>query len=217
MWGRSFIKGEYNLYIRYDPNEPNGRRNAYIKLICTLIAIWGPIISAIFYLGKFIAYLQGSNSKGIFYSIFWYLFFGVVDYLFLRVLNTQKKKIAGKFFTIYIGGILDVTAIVAIIVSILSLYRKRTGIVPLVISIMTTLIISIAIWLLLQKLNGHTIKFFSNIKTSPSWEQHNYENKTNSFATQNSDEFGSVIYCHKCGKQLPKDSKFCNSCGTKLK
>lgn len=101
------------MYIRYDPNEPGDRERAYGQFLLGFIVLWGTVGSVIYYLCSIIPFIEGSWSENVLYSIGLYTFMGILDFSVLNAGNSQKRKVAGKFFTIFFGGMLDATAMVA--------------------------------------------------------------------------------------------------------
>lgn len=206
------------MYIRYDPNKPGDRERAYGQFFLGLIVVWGTVGSAIYYLCSIIPFIKGCWSKNVLYSIGFYALMGVLDFFALNAGNKQKRKTAGKFFAIFLGGMLDITAIIALIISILSLCHGGSGLSLLLLSILSILIITVAIWLLCQKFDSRKIKLFTEKNLDDSVQkQAPLECAQSNWGQTNLKQEMSVIYCHKCGKQLPDDSGFCSSCGTKLK
>lgn len=205
-------------YIRYDPNKPGDRARAYGQFFLGFIVLWGTVGSAIYYLCSIVPFIKGNWSKNVLYSIGFYTLMGVLDFFILNVGNKQKRKAAGKFFTIFFGGMLDTTAVIALIVSILSLCHGGSGLSLLLLSILSILIFTVVIWMLCQKFDGRKIKLFteSNFEYSVQ-KQAPLECAQYNCTQTNLKQELSVIYCYKCGKQLPNDSGFCSSCGTKLK
>lgn len=205
-------------YIRYDPNKPGDRERAYGEFFWGFIVLWGTVGSVIYYLYSIVPFIKGNWSENVLYSIGFYALMGVLDFFFLNAGNKQKRKAAGKFFTIFFGGMLDITAVIALIVSILSLCHGGSGLFLFLLSILSILIVTVIIWMLCQKFDGRKIKLFteSNFEDSVQKQAPLECAQCNSTQTNLKQE-QSVIYCHKCGKQLPNDSSFCSSCGTKLK
>ncbi len=201
-------------YIRYNPNEPGDRERAYGQFFLEFIVFWGTVGSAIYYLCSIIPFIKGDWSENVLYSIGLYVLMGVIDFFSLNAGNSQKRKAAGKFFTIFFGGMLDATAVIAIIISIMSLCHEGSGLLLLILSIVSVLIITVIIWILCQKFDGRKIKLFSEVNTSDYMPK---DEEIESAPSSRTQQQMPMIYCHKCGEQLPKDSVFCSSCGTKLK
>lgn len=205
-------------YIRYDPNKPGDYERAYRQFFLGFIVLWGTVGSVVYYLYSIIPFIKGAWSKNVLYSIGFYAFMGVFDFFVLNRDDGQKRKTAGKFFTIFFGGMLDVTAIVALIVSVLSLCHGESGLFLLLLSILTVPVVTVAIWVMCQKFDGRKIKLFTEWKLDDSMlKQAPFECEQSDRAQTNLEQRLSVIYCRKCGKQLPNDSVFCSLCGTKLK
>lgn len=205
-------------YIRYDPNKPGDRERAYGQFFLGFVVLWGTVGSAIYYLCSIVPFIKGNWSKNVLYSIGFYALMGVLDFFILNVGNKQKRKAAGKFFTIFIGGMLDITAVIASILSILSLCHGGSGLSLLLLSILSILVVTVVIWMLCQKFDGRKIKLFTESKFEDSAQkQAPLECAQSNWTQITLKQELSVIYCHKCGKQLPNDSGFCSSCGTKLK
>lgn len=205
-------------YIRYNPNEPGDRERAYGQFYLGLIVLWGTIGSAIYYLCSIVPFIKGNWSENVLYSIGLYVLMGVIDFFSLNARNSQKRKAAGKFFTLFFGGMLDATAVIAIILSILSLCHGDGGFLLLFFSIVATLIITLTIWMLCQKFDGRKPKLFTE-GNRDGYKHTNVtvENAPSGWAQTNVKQQLPMIFCHRCGKQLAGDSEFCSSCGTKLK
>lgn len=206
------------MYIRYNPNDPDDRDRAYGRFFLEFIVLWGTVGSAIYYLFAITSFIKGNWSENVLYSIGFYTLMGVVDFFALTAGISPKRKAAGKFFTIFFGGMLDATAIIALIISILSLCHREAGLSLLTFSILSILVVTVVIWMLCQKFDGRKIKLFTESNSDNSIQkQAPPEYAQSNWAQIDLKQERSVIYCHKCGKQLPDDSSFCSSCGTKLK
>lgn len=205
-------------YIRYDPNKPGDRGRAYGQFFLGVIFLWGTVGSAIYYLCSIIPFIKGSWSKNVLYSIGFFTLMGVLDFFILNAGIGQHRKSVGKFFTIFFGGMLDITAIIALIISILSLCHEGSGLSLLLFSILSILIVTVVIWTLCQKFDGRKIKLFTERNLDDSVQkQAPLECGQSSREQTNLEQELLVIYCHKCGKQLPNDSGFCSSRGARLK
>lgn len=205
-------------YIRYDPDKPGDRERAYGQFFLGLIVLCGTVGSVIYYLCSIIPFIKGRWSENVLYSIGFYTLMGVLDFFFLNAGNSRKRKAAGKFFTIFFGGMLDATAIIVLIISVLSLCHGGSGLFLLIFSIFSILIVTLIIWILRQKFDGRKIRLFT--ESNPDnylQKQTPLECAPSNWTQINPKQQLPVIYCHKCGKQLPNDSCFCSSCGTKLK
>lgn len=148
-------------HIRYDPNKPGDRQHAYGEFFLSFIFWVGTIGSVIYYLCSIISFIKEGWSENILYAIGFCTLMGVLDFFILYAGNRQKRKAAGKFFTIFYGGMLDITAIIALIISVLSLCHGESGLSLLIFSILSILIVTVVIWILCQKFDGRKIKLFT--------------------------------------------------------
>ena len=223
-------------YIRYNPHEPGDRERAYGEFFVGFIVLWGSVGSIIYYICSLVSLFKGEYSENILYSTGLLALMSVIDFfaVFSKVNKEQKSILAKKFFLFFVGGTLDVSAIIGAIVAITSLSRDGDGAALLVCALLCVLIVTIIIILIYRKIEGYEpIKLFADEKTLAEINQSTTTQQTdsNTFApkpvvlrsadvdtsTYRNDIEEEHFFCHKCGKKLPSDSGFCSSCGTKLK
>lgn len=215
-------------YITYDPDEPGDRDRAYLSAFLGLIVTMGSIGGAFYYIFSLIDLFHGKWSADILYSFGLLSLISVVVFfvLFARLDKELRSEIAKKYFLFFFGGMLDLSGVIGTIIAIHSLCTARTGTLLLIGSLISILLITLAIILLYRKIEGYApIKLFadkdvvSEINRASVQQPLVIQPKTTPNQSQciipNTSET-NYFYCHKCGKKLPDDSSFCNSCGTRL-
>lgn len=205
-------------YITYDPNKPGDRERAYGQMLLGFVVLGGSIGSAIYYLVAATAALKGNGAGTLINALGCVVVMAMIDFfaLFSKWPKEAKRVLFKKYCTCFFFGLIDLTSVWAAIISIRALCHEGTGAAMLGTSIFVALIASIIWWYLLQRINGRTVKLFSDDDST------NIENNIDAVsyntadAPQN-DNQKQYFFCHKCGTKLPDDSIFCSSCGTRLK
>lgn len=223
-------------YIQYDPHEPGDRERAYGEFFVNFIVLWSSVGSVIYYICSLVSLFKGEYSENILYSSGLLVLMAIID--FFAVFSNENKEQKGilekKYFLFFVGGTLDVSAIIGAIVAICSLSRAGDGAALLVCALLCVFVVTIIIILIYRKIEGYEpIKLFADEKTLAEINQSTTisQSDSNTFAprsvaihptkvdtsTCRNDIEEEYFFCHKCGKKLPADSGFCSSCGTKLK
>ena len=209
-------------YIFYNPHEPGSRGRALWEFYVKLFAFWGTVGSIIYYICSLVSLFKGNYSKNLLYSIGLIVLMSIVFFLcFFSEIFCETTVISAKnYFLFFVGGILDLSAIVGIIVSIASLCHNGEGIPLLIYSVFGVLGVTIVVVILYRKFEGYEqVKLFADKKILLEIKKENASQSifvnTQAFIQNNCKT--SCFYCHRCGEKLPYDSKFCSSCGTKLK
>lgn len=219
------------IQYRYDPNDPNSkeeaRSKAYSQFYQGFILLWGSIGSLIYLIFNLAPAFSGDITEDLYYSAGIAVVMTIVDFFILSQYSDSKKQFAKNYFPIVYVGLIELSGLIAIIVSTLSVCHRKGGELLLVCSSVVVFIFTILLVVLYRRAAGYgpiKIKLLSDkndiCETSrtdfkeykaadiePHILPHKNENNT-------STEF---IYCHKCGKKLPADSMFCSSCGTRLR
>ena len=210
-------------YIQYDPYEPGGREKAYGRVFLGMFSFWGSIASIIYYISAFASLFEGKYSDNVFYSVGFLLLMTVIDFfMFTSEMDTaKKKKVAKVYFLFFFIGAIVLLGIIAIAVAGRSQHNANgtTSLIGLGIGVLIA--VFVIIWLC-RELGGDEpirIKLFTdknvssklNSITTPSKESTELQNVRSAKDERN------YIFCHKCGKKLLGDSKYCSSCGAKLK
>ena len=214
-------------YIRYeyDPNDPNSeeeaRAKAYGQFFCGFILLWGSLGCIIYFICSLVSLFNGSYSEDLLYSIGLLVIISIIDFfiLFGSWSRADKKEMAKKYFLLFFGGALDLSGIIAIIVSIYSLCHYGYGATLLICGLLGVTLNTIVIVSLYRKFEGYgpiKIRLFTEKEpTNSSFGIENINNERRNLETTTSTVSGH-IFCHKCGKCLPENSAFCSSCGMKL-
>lgn len=207
------------INYEYDPNNPESkyeaRQKAYWEFILGNTLILGLIGCIIYYICSLVSCINGDYSANIFYSfgLIFILSVGVFHVLTIGCDKYSKKEFACKYFVFFFGGILEFSAIISIIVSIC--YYEQHGGDLFVFSVLAALIIAICIELMNKILvEKKSFKLFTQKELSQTILSE--ANKKDDDHTDTNTERKENIYCHKCGKCLPKENVFCSFCGTKL-
>ena len=210
------------MYYRYEykPNDPEGndkraRKASLLGCFGTLLAIsiFGGILFYIIryaqFLGKTKSFTEFLVSAGII------VFIGIVFFvIFMIGLEDDRKNLLKYYFIYFFGGLLDFTGIITIIHAIGILKKERYASTMLWVSILSVLFITLILILVyVFSIKKKRIKLFTNKKAIKNDTIDTNKNTTDYTSTNVNPDY---IYCHKCGKKLPNDSKFCNSCGATL-
>lgn len=224
-------------YIEYDPHDPDGRARAYGGYFLGLIVAWGSIGSVVYYIFSLISLFKGNFTKDFLYSLCLLFLMATIDFfaIFFKIYRETMRKIVKKYILFFLGGALDLSGIIGIIVSAISLSNGGTGIGLLLCSILSVLIITGSVVLIYRRIEGYApIKFhadkdllskinmettdIAHISSSPVCEEKTTKQAIVQKKTDEKNCFETTcIFCHKCGKKLPSDSIFCSLCGAKLK
>lgn len=200
-------------YIEYKihPNDPEAteaeRLGAYGRLFIGLIVFWGSLGALIFFIISFVNVIKDGFTEDFLVSVGVLLLMAVIDFFsFYAGLDKISKRAAAKnYFLFFFGGTVSITAIISIIVAL-----KNGGSVLLMSGIGGLFVTILVVCLVYFKINR--IRLFTDkalldegipISRSQAIE-----------ATVTIQE--KSVYCHKCGKEMSNDSRFCSSCGTPL-
>lgn len=210
-------------YIKYNihPDDPEAteaeRSKAYGRFFLGFIVLWGSVGSIIYFICSVVSLFNNGFSMDIFYSVGLVLVMSVIDFFsfFSSADRPLKKEIAKKFYLFFIGGLLGITGMIGMIVSITLLCHDGNGIWPLICSVIGTITVACLVMLVYNKLNGIVRKkiHLFTVKSSMPLEAENSNIALEKTIGSSSD----YIYCHKCGKKMLSDSEYCNSCGAKFK
>lgn len=192
----------------------------------------GTVYSIIYYIGSLFA-LFGESLDTLFkqghikHIIFSFLLLIAIAtiiffYSFSSKSNKEKKKIAKRYFLWFFTGAFDVAGIIAIITSIIFINDGEPGILLMICSILSVVIITFIALVFNKKIKHHKSIFtilFTNKNTSAKIDE--FIGLKPKSAVKKSIYKNAIkinrIYCHKCGKKLTSNSNYCNFCGSKLK
>ncbi len=214
-------------YIRYeyDPNDPNSkaeaRARAYGQYFLGFIFLWGSVGSVIYFICSLVSLFEGNYSESILYSSGLLVLVAIVDFyiLFYRLDKKDRKEVARKYFLFFFGGALDLSGLIAIVVSVSSLCHNGSGAILLICSVFAVLIVTFLVVIVYRRIEGYgaiRVKLFTERDLPPITTSTFCANKKDGNATI-PEIISECIFCHKCGKRLPADSEFCSACGTRLK
>jgi len=193
-------------YIKYTihPDDPDKtfyeRNKAYGLAFWGYISGLGSIGSVIYYICAVVKLYKTVVFEHALYSAGLVCLVSVIDFFLLFREWDNKREIAKKYYLFLFSGMLTLAGVIGMIMGINFLCHRGQGLSLLIISSLGVVIVLVLTRIIFLKIKGVKIKRVrlftdhTNIKTQL-----------------------PMMYCHKCGKQLPGDSAFCSSCGAKLK
>lgn len=208
-------------YIKYDPYEPGGRERAYGRVFLSMFSFWGSLASIIYYISAFASLFEGKYSDNVYYSAGFLLLMAIIDFfMFTSQTDTKKKKeLAKSYFLFFFVGAIVLIGIIAVVVVGRSQYNGN-GTTLLIGSGIGVLIAVLVIVLLCREIGGYEpvrIKLFTDKNVSSRLNSMTTPSKESAQTVSSVKNERNYIFCHKCGKKLLDDSKYCSSCGAKLK
>lgn len=210
------------IQYTYDPDDPDsireGRTKALGQFYLAMIFLGGTLGSVIYYVYNWVQTLKGIISNHLYFSIGTILVMSIYDFFIIAYVDHPNRKIqfAKKYFPTIASGFVDLSGIIAAIVAIKSICHKNGGILLLIFSLFVVIIFSTLIYIINRDSNirGFKVRLFTSKTIPPASDSplttFPPKTATSSFVSAES------IFCHKCGKKLPKDSIYCSHCGFKL-
>lgn len=217
-------------YIRYNPHEPGDCERACGESFVGSIVLWGSVCSIIYYIYSLVLLFKGKYSENTLYSLGFLIVMAMIDFFAVssKINKEQKKTFAKKFFLFFVGGTLDISAIIGVIIA---LCHTDNANVLLISALLCILCVTISVILIYRKIEGYeSVRLYADKKLLEEINQSTISSLSNSNSSaRRSIELDSSItetpkdiekecfFCHKCGRKVLADSVFCSSCGTKLK
>lgn len=215
-------------YIKYeyDPNDPQSEAEARLKacgeMLLGIILIWGSLGCIVYYSCCLISLFEVMAFKNVFFSLGALAIVSVVDFfiLFGERTTSEKKQMAKRYFLFWVGGTVELSGIIAIVVSVYTLCHRGDRVVLLICTVLILILNTIVTILIYRKLEGCerlNIRLFTEKNTTDLILGKELEKEKKYIQAYTASIDKKFIYCHECGKRLPSNSAFCSSCGIKLR
>ena len=208
----------------YDPKDPHGEEKAKEKAIGNyflgIFLIFAAFGATIGYINSLIGYYNGIRTIYNVLLIFAIVF--ALAVLFFIVWHkgqnkAEKREAMIPWALFFLCGISELTAVVLIVLSVISLIRDNTGQKVLICAGIVIIVFPIIAKVFYSAYKKHLdrkkeeeillveddfLEDFSALLE----QEHN--------RILNEEKHPKYIFCRKCGKKIPTDSRYCTFCGT---
>lgn len=210
------------IHYQYDPNDPEGREKARFRAIWLYFALMFSfcclMLAVISYLTALSTALKSGTYDDCISSFLLCLLAGVIQFFAIHMGETkaEKKQAIKGYFLKLIGTLLVLSGLFVMNQSFSLFSHGQNGWPLLLGSGLLTVIVILVCVVLYRRLKGLPVSlrlFSSKDISSPPAEAPVLAKPTEPKPAPEE----SCIFCHQCGKKLPRDSTFCSACGAKLK